>query len=374
MNNNNFLKESDSGSDVILLQQLLRINNYFPASITGVYGPDTVNSVTVFQKENNLEITGTVTEETWEYLYKITNPASKNKSVLNKPILEVGIAGQEVKEVQSILKSLGYYNGSIDGQFDEEVYESVAAFQFVNKLVPDGIVGPNTWSALIDLYEPLAICGDVPNLEGTYTVKAGDTLYSISKAFNTTVDELKRLNNLIDNTLSIGQVLIIDESNVPEPEVPTSTYTVKAGDTLYSIATKNNMTVDELIRLNNLTSNILSIGQVLKINSSVNPEPEEPSNIYIVKAGDTLYGIARKYNTTVDNIIKLNNLTSNILSIGQSLIVTGDIQTPDDITYTVKAGDTLYGIARKYNTTVDSIISKNNLASNILSIGQVLKI
>ena len=96
------------------------------------------------------------------------------------------------------------------------------------------------------------------------------------------------------------------------------------------------------------------------------------TNIYTVKSGDTLYKIAQNYNTTVNEIISLNNLPSNVLSIGQQL----NIPSANDglEIYTVKSGDTLYKIAQNYNTTVNEIISLNNLASNLLSIGQQLKI
>ncbi|MBQ7105161.1 MAG: LysM peptidoglycan-binding domain-containing protein [Bacilli bacterium] len=148
-------------------------------------------------------------------------------------------------------------------------------------------------------------------------------------------------------------------------------YTVVVGDSLYAIARKYNTTVDEIKRLNNLTSNNLSIGQVLKIPSSVNS-----NNItYTVISGDSLYAIARKYNTTVDEIKRLNNLTSNNLSIGQVLkIPSSNNNNINSITYTVISGDSLYAIARKYNTTVDEIKRLNNLTGNNLSIGQVLKI
>ena len=94
-----------------------------------------------------------------------------------------------------------------------------------------------------------------------------------------------------------------------------NTYIVKKGDNLYFIARKYNIAVDELKKINNLSSNLLSIGQVLKIPSS------ESSNTYIVKKGDNLYSIARKYNITVDELKKINNQNSNILSIGQVLKV-----------------------------------------------------
>ena len=99
----------------------------------------------------------------------------------------------------------------------------------------------------------------VPSIQtSVYTVKSGDTLYSIAKKYNLSVDELKTLNNLTNNLLSIGQQLTIMSNNIKN-------YTVKPGDTLYSIANNNNLTVDSLKKANNLTSNLLSIGQQLII-------------------------------------------------------------------------------------------------------------
>lgn len=203
--------------------------------------------------------------------------------------------------------------------------------------------------------------------ENIYIVKKGDTLYSIAMANNTTVDELKKANNLTSNILSTGQLL-----KIPSALLPESTYTVKKGDSLYSIANKYNTTVDELKRINNLTSNILSIGQILKLPSdkASDVENEENTISYTVQKGDSLYSIARKYDTTIDRIKDLNNLTTNLLSIGQVLLIPTD--TNLETTYTVQKGDSLYSIAKKYNTTVDRLKQLNNLSSNLLSIGQIL--
>lgn len=199
--------------------------------------------------------------------------------------------------------------------------------------------------------------------ETLYTVKAGDSLYSIARNHNTTVDEIKSLNNLTSNTLSIGQLL-----KLPSPLILESTYTVKSGDSLYSIARKYNTTVDELKSLNNLTSNLLSIGQVLKLPTETTEEQEKVT--YTVKSGDSLYSISQKYNTTVDAIKKANNLTSNLLSIGQVLTIPTDSGL--ETTYVVQKGDSLYSIAKKFGTDVDTLKSLNNLTSNLLSIGQIL--
>lgn len=210
----------------------------------------------------------------------------------------------------------------------------------------------------------------LPSTQNTYTVKKGDSLWSIAKKYNTTVEQLKAANNLTSNLLNIGQVLKIPQTEVPVEPGDYTVYTVVSGDNLYNIARRYNLDVNDIVDYNNLSTTNLSIGQRLLIPTKTVPTPSEGYQTYIVKKGDNLYSIANKYNTTVDEIKSLNNLTSNILSINQKLL----IPSTKANTYTVKKGDNLYSIARNYNTTVDEIKRKNNLTSNILSIGQVLKI
>lgn len=204
--------------------------------------------------------------------------------------------------------------------------------------------------------------------KNVYTVKSGDSLWAIAKRYDITVDELKRANNLTSNTLSIGQKLTIPSKETVIPSQDYTLYTVKSGDNLYSIARRYGLTMNELMEYNNLGTTLLSIGQVLKIPTKQTITPSETT--YVVKSGDSLYSIARKYNTTVNDLMKYNNLTSNLLSIGQTLKIPTSESTITS--YTVKSGDTLYSIARKYNTTVDELKRKNNLTSNTLSIGQTL--
>lgn len=221
-----------------------------------------------------------------------------------------------------------------------------------------------------------------PNIQNNYyTVQAGDTLYSIARRFNTTVSELKRQNNLTSDMLTIGMQILIPEQDSTE----TTNYIVKRGDTLYSIATKYNTTVAELKQLNNLTSNTLSIGQELLIPSSNNeipdleppttpPTEELPSTeteIYIVKKGDSLWLIAKNNNTTVDELIKLNNLSTINLQIGDQLLIPKQ-ETTSTNTYIVKKGDTLWSIAKNNNISVERLKELNSLTSNLLSVGQEL--
>lgn len=164
------------------------------------------------------------------------------------------------------------------------------------------------------------------------------------------------------------------------PPTGGTTYTVKAGDTLYSIAKKYNVTVAALAKANNITNyNLIRVGQVLVIPGTTAPTPPPATTVkYTVKAGDTLYSIASKYNTTVAAIASANKITNtSLISVGQVLIIPVK-QAPPPVTtvkYTVKAGDTLYSIARKYNVTVTALAKANNITNyNLIRVGQVLVI
>ena len=308
-----------------------------------------------------------------EVIYALRNRDTLAKNILNN----IGTTGQTTRKyyqrrlpsdtskdyyfihrntgnLEPLIVEYGFIDNTKDVEFLKENYEELA--EAVISAVANYIGVP---------YK-------APNglITNTYVVQKGDTLYSIANKLGTTVSELKKENNLTSNTLQIGQILRIPTKEIYEEEE--NIYIVKKGDSLYSIANKYNTTVEELKRINNLTSNILSIGQVLKLPSDKanNVEKEENTISYTVQKGDSLYSIARKYDTTIDRIKDLNNLTTNLLSIGQVLLIPTD--TNLETTYTVKKGDSLYSIAKKYNTTVDRLKQLNNLTSNLLSIGQIL--
>jgi len=217
-----------------------------------------------------------------------------------------------------------------------------------------------------------------------YSVSPGDTLWGLSKKFETSVDLIKVANKLSSDTLTIGQKLVF----------PKAIHTVQSGDTLYSLSKKYNTTVDSIKEANQMSSTTLSINQKLII-PAILDIPQTPAvtettatsnNItHTVVAGDTLYSLANKYNTTVDALKKNNQLTSDVLSLGQALTIpstqsvaptpgptTTTPSLPD--TYTVVSGDNLYSIALKFGLTVDELKSRNQLVSDVLRIGQVLRI
>ncbi len=257
---------------------------------------------------------------------------------------------RNTKNNQTIIVNYGYVDNASDANKIKNEYESLA----------EAVVKAILTYAGVSYYPN--------NLDGYYIVKKNDSLWSIASKNNTTVDNIKKLNNLSSNNLKIGQILKIRPNSEEDAVDNKTTYIVKKGDSLWSIANKNNTTVDNIKKLNNLSSNNLSIGQKLIISDA---NDNLPSNkiTYIVKKGDSLWIIANKYDTTVDKIKSENNLTSNSLSIGQKLIIPS---TSNYVTYTVKKGDSLWIIAKNYNTTVDKIKKLNNLSSNSLSIGQKL--
>lgn len=105
----------------------------------------------------------------------------------------------------------------------------------------------------------------IPTTDTNYSIKAGDTLYSIAKKFNTTVNKIKQLNNLLTDNLTIGQNLKLPLTDVTEVPTTNINYIVKPGDTLYSIAREYNTTVNNIKNKNSLTSDLLLVGQTLLI-------------------------------------------------------------------------------------------------------------
>ena len=303
-----------------------------------------------------------------EIIYALRN----NDTLPSKIAKELEAAGQNVRKYyQRRLPSnpaKDYYYILRDTPNNQSI---IVEYGFVDSPEDDVNQIKNNYEELTEavvkaLADYVGVTYSPPVGSNTYVVKKGDTLWSIARKNNISVDELKKLNNLTSNSLSLNQVLKLPTSN----NDLSTTYTVKSGDTLYKIANQFGLSVNELKSINNLSTNNLSIGQVLKVKKDTNNDSatSDKSSTYTVKSGDTLYSISRKLNVSVDEIKRANNLTNNLLTVGQTL------QIPTDTTkvYTVKSGDTLYTIARNNNTTVSDIIELNNLSTSNLTIGQKL--
>ena len=203
----------------------------------------------------------------------------------------------------------------------------------------------------------------------TYVVKKGDSLYSIANSLGISVESLKNANGISGNLINVGQVLKVPTSSDKAPG-DYIVYTVKKGDSLWNIANNYNVSVNDIVDYNNLGTTVLQVGEQLLIpNSSISDNESEIT--YVVKSGDSLWSIAKRYNISVDELKNANNLNNNMLSIGQKLVIP---ETGKYKTYIVKSGDSLWKIARDNNVNVNDLITLNNLVSTVLQIGDQLLI
>ena len=208
-----------------------------------------------------------------------------------------------------------------------------------------------------------------PETSDFYIVQKGDTLYKIANKYNVTVQTLRELNNLASDLLQVGQKIYLKNSE------NNSTYKVQKGDTLYTIANTFNTTVNDIKELNNLTSNTIYIGQELTIPKTIPPSDTPPEEnpgediytIYTVQKGDSLWSISQRYNISVQELININQLLTTTIKVGEQLKVPAILS---DEMYVVQRGDTLWSIAKDNNISVEQLKIANNLDSNLLLIGQ----
>ncbi|WP_157143143.1 LysM peptidoglycan-binding domain-containing protein [Brachyspira pilosicoli] len=248
-----------------------------------------------------------------------------------------------------------------------------------------------------------------------YKVKNGDTLYGIAFSHGMTANEFLKLNKIDDPNkynLKVGETLKIKNNNdsniervenkdVEEIKENINTeknnnyidYKVKNGDTLYGIAFENDMSVNEFLKINNISDPIaykLKVGETLKIQSKIQNKVDSSrtTKIYKVKRGDTLGAIAINNSMSLDDLLKLNSLKRDyVLKIGDNIKVydkisvkldSNSIEKSDYIkieSYKVKSGDTLSEIAVAKKMDLVELYSLNGLSDNyVLKVGDVLKV
>jgi murein DD-endopeptidase MepM/ murein hydrolase activator NlpD len=241
----------------------------------------------------------------------------------------------------------------------------------------------------------------------TYVVQRGDNLYRIALRFGVSLQALAAANNLANpNRIYVGQQLVIPGpvavTEDPEPAGGPMTYTVRRGDSLYTIARRFGLSISTLTAANDIPNpNRLDVGQVLVIpggletiiptptaQATVAPEAAQSAGeVYTVRRGDKLYDIALRFDTTIAALAAANNIANpNRLLVGQQLVIVPRDYTPAEaqpaapqesgtVTYTVRRGDKLYQIAMRFNTTVAALAAANNIADpNRLYVGQQLVI
>lgn len=238
----------------------------------------------------------------------------------------------------------------------------------------------------------------------SYTVKSGDTLSGIASQYNTTVNQIVSLNQLSNpNLIYVGQVLKLKNSQTTNSSSSSSstaattvgTYTVKAGDTLSAIASRYSTSSSTLASLNSLSNpNLIYVGQVLKVSSNASTSSSTSSSAnstvttaasYTVKTGDTLSAIAAKYGTTYQALASTNSISNpNDIYVGQVIKVSATAtaassqaasSTSSNGSYTVKSGDTLYGIALANGLNWQTLAKQNGISDpNVIFVGQKLSL
>ncbi|HAQ3909771.1 LysM peptidoglycan-binding domain-containing protein [Enterococcus faecium] len=256
-----------------------------------------------------------------------------------------------------------------------------------------------------------------------YTVKAGDSVWSVSNKYGITMAQLIQWNNIQNNFIYPGQQLTVSNSgstnsassntgssantnNSSSANTGSSssqgTYTVKAGESVWSVANKNGITMNQLIEWNNIKNNFIYPGQqlIVKGGNSVNTntgsttsaaKPNIPNTsattstsssgntMYTVKAGESVWSVANKHHITMDQLIEWNNIKNNFIYPGQQVIVKkGSSQTTNQQapagskTYTVKSGESVWGVADSHGITMAQLIEWNNIKNNFIYPGQTL--
>ncbi len=197
----------------------------------------------------------------------------------------------------------------------------------------------------------------------THTVRQGDTLYDIALANGTTVDNLMTVNLLTSDRLRAGTTLTL-----PPLKEATSSYRVEPDDR--QVATTHGANLEEPPEANGLRDKTVNPGTVPTLS-----EPSVQKRTYIVQEGDTLYDIALAYGPSIDDLIAFNNLDGTVIRPGQKLLLSSDLPAPTPLVLTVDLGDTLWGIAQEYNTTAAAIAATNHLSdSELIRPGDTLTI
>ncbi|WML58580.1 LysM peptidoglycan-binding domain-containing protein [Neobacillus sp. PS2-9] len=253
-------------------------------------------------------------------------------------------------------------------------------------------------------------------LADTYQVQKGDSLSKIASKYHTSVSGLKTLNGLKSDMIYVNQMLKVSNEPISVQAPKTTTYTVVSGDALIKIANRYNVTVGELKQWNNLDNTIIYVGQVLKVSapgtgtvsvpkpaptqtpkeaptsapkSAPAPATQGATNMYTIKSGDSLSKIGVQFKMSVTQLKTLNNLKSDMIYVGQKLKVNGTVSTPSQppattppvvaqpsttSEYVIKSGDTLGKIAIQTGMSVQDLKSLNGLTSDMIYVGQKLKV
>ncbi|MFD1738122.1 LysM peptidoglycan-binding domain-containing protein [Bacillus salitolerans] len=363
-------------TDVLKVGQVLYIPPSGQLTSTATYTVRTGDSLSVIAKNYQ------TTVDQIKQLNGLTGDTIKVGQTLIVPISQSS-ANQGITTSERTLGTYTVISGDSLSVIAKKLGTTVDQIKQLNGLTGDTIKVGQTLIVPISLTSANQGITTSERTPGTYTVISGDSLSVIAKKLGTTVDQIKQLNGLTGDTIKVGQTLKVPTSEVSTNQVVNTnlstqkTYTVVSGDSLSAIAKQFNKSVDELKRINNLTTDHLFIGQVLKLTDTTSVI--NAGTTYTVVPGDSLSVIAMRTGTTVESLKAANDLTSDVIRAGQTLKIPANSEgsttnTVNANEYTVVSGDSLSVIAKKTGTTVDQLKSLNNLTSDTIVVGQTLKV
>ena len=209
---------------------------------------------------------------------------------------------------------------------------------------------------------------EIPAAYDSYIIQSGDTLFVIARRFNIAVEDLKAANSIVDGARILeGQILLIPTGEDSSVDV----YEVQAGDTLYSISKEYNTSIGILRALNELgAASVIVTGQTILVPSIKETEASDASEasddsdyeVYVVKAGDSLFSIAKRFNIVVSLLKGLNGIADEReLQAGQSILVPKIDHNQYEV-YQVQPADSLYTIARRFATNEETLLALNGIS------------
>ncbi len=216
-----------------------------------------------------------------------------------------------------------------------------------------------------------------------HRVRSGEVLGSIANRYGISVENLRKWNNISGDRINKGQSLRVKSPTARAGISSGQYHSVKSGESLSIIAGKYGTSVTKIKAMNNLRSNSLRVGQKLLVENSkqkvIVPSNQNLTNgkYHVVKSGDNLSSIATKYGVGISDIQRWNGMSGTRIDSGQKLIISGSKApnySSNSSYYVVKSGDTLWDLAKKFNTTESKLKSANGLNSSRLNVGQKLKV
>jgi len=316
-----------------------------------------------------------------------SNASIKTEVIPEEPKKKEPIKNTQIEKKQKPTGEESVYivkDGDTLGKIAEENGVTISELREWNNIQGDKILSGQK----LKLYGATVSKNNTDKKVVSYTVQEGDYLSVIAEKFGVSLQNLKDWNELESDVIYPGQELTlvkpkeIKKEKVVIKDKGSKTHKVKEGENLTLIADKYGVSSDDLMEWNSLESDVIRVGQLLVVSEPQKKVKENKGtkSTHKVSSGETLSSIADDYGVSVDDIKSWNNLESDVILVGQNLSIYSKSSAKEKTvtkkkkTYTVKKGDTLQSIADKFNVTIKQIKKWNGMKSDVVKIGEVLKV